>query len=207
MSLAGLFLMFFLLIHLSTNFLMLLGSRDAFDQAVAFLSANPLIKVMEYVLFAGFLIHIIIGALIQLHNYRSRPVKYHVKLKSETATFSRFMFHTGVIIFIFLVIHLINFYFIRLGLVDIPEHANDSHDFYNMAVVLFSNPWYCGIYLLAFVFLGFHLNHAFQSAFQTLGLNHSKYFPAIKVIGSLYALLISIGFALIPLYFLFIYQA
>ncbi len=206
MSLAGIFLMLFLLIHLATNLLMLQG-RDAFDQAVAFLSANPLIKVTEYVLFAGFLIHILLGALIQLHNYRSRPVKYHVRLKSDTAAFSRFMFHTGAIIFIFLVIHLLNFYFIRLGLVPLPEYASDTHDFYSMAVVLFSNPWYSVIYLISFVFLGFHLNHAFQSAFQTLGLNHNKYFPAIKVIGTLYALIVCIGFTLIPLYFMFFYQA
>lgn len=205
MALAGMFLMLFLLMHLTTNLLMLVG-REAFEAAVHFLTTNPIIKVMEYVLFAGFIIHIALGVVIQIRNVRARPVKYKVRLKSETAAFSRFMFHTGVIIFVFLVIHLINFFFIRLGWVPLPDHAKDTHDFFSMAVVLFGNPWYSLLYLVSFVFLGMHLNHAFQSAFQSLGLNHNKYFPAIKVIGTLYALVVSIGFAIIPLYFLFIYQ-
>jgi succinate dehydrogenase / fumarate reductase, cytochrome b subunit len=204
MALAGLFLMLFLVFHLATNLLMLVG-RDAFRQAVDFLTANPLIKVMEYVLFAGFLIHIVLGVIIWVHNTRSRPVKYSVPLKTETAAFSRFMIHTGVIIFIFLVIHLINFYFVKLGLTPVPEVAADSHDFFAMAVEKFQNPWYSGFYILSFVFLGFHLYHAFQSAFQSLGLNHNKYFPAIKVIGAIYSIVIFVGFSIIPLYFLFLY--
>ncbi len=204
MALAGLFLMLFLVFHLATNLLMLVG-REAFEGAVQFLTVNPLVKAMEYVLFAGFLIHIILGVLIWVHNTRSRPVKYHVPLKTETAAFSRFMIHTGVIIFIFLVIHLINFYFVKLGLTPVPEGAADSHDFFSMAVIKFKNPWYSGFYILSFVFLGFHLYHAFQSAFQSLGLNHDKYFPAIKVIGAIYSIIIFIGFSSIPVYFLFLY--
>ncbi len=206
MALAGMFLMIFLIFHLATNLLMLAGDGGkAFSEAVTFLSESPLIKVMEYVLFAGFLIHILLGVILQLHNYRSRPVKYHTRLRSETSTFSRFMFHTGVIIFVFLVIHLINFFFIRLGWVPQPDYAAHKHDFYSVAVVLFKNPWYTAIYLVSFVFLGFHLKHAFQSSFQSLGLNHTKYTPAIKVIGTIYALGISVGFAIIPVYFLFFY--
>jgi succinate dehydrogenase / fumarate reductase cytochrome b subunit len=205
MALAGMFLMLFLLFHLATNLLMLIG-KDAFDGAVAFLTDNPGVKIMEYVLFAGFLIHILLGVIIWWHNRRSRPVKYHVALKTETAAFSRFMIHTGVVIFIFLVIHLINFYFVKLGLVPLPAAAADRHDFFPMAVALFQNPWYSALYILCFVFLGFHLNHAFQSAFQSLGLNHNRYFPAIKVIGTIYALVIFAGFSMIPLYFLFVYQ-
>ncbi len=206
MALAGIFLMLFLIFHLATNLLLLAGDGGkAFGEAVGFLTENPFVKVMEYVLFAGFLIHIILGVILQLHNYRSRPVKYHSALRSETSAFSRFMFHTGVIIFIFLVIHLANFFFIRLGLLPTPDYARDAHDFYSMAVVLFKNPWYSALYIVSFVFLGFHLKHAFQSAFQSLGLNHTRYTPAIQWIGTIYAIAISVGFAIIPVYFLFFY--
>ncbi len=205
MALAGIFLMLFLVSHLATNILMLRGDDgEAFRGAVRFLTENPFIKIMEYVLFAGFLIHIMLGVILQIQNTRARPVKYHTRLKTETSTFSRYMFHTGVIIFIFLVIHLVNFFFVRLGWVPIPEVAEgDRYEFYEMARELFQNPWYSAIYLISFVFLGFHLKHAFQSAFQSLGLNHNKYTPAIKTIGTIYALVISIGFASIPVYFLF----
>ena len=203
LALAGVFLMLFLCTHLLTNLLMLTGDSQAFNAAVEFLSTNPVIKVVEYVLFAGFLIHILFGVIVWVNNSRARPVKYYVAQDSETSYFSKFMIHTGLIIFVFLVIHLVNFYFIRLGLVEVPEYAKDSHDFYSMAEVLFKDPLYVIIYLVSFLFLGFHLKHAFQSAFQTMGLNHDKYFPAIKVIGTIYALVISIGFSIIPVYFLF----
>lgn len=207
MAMAGIFLMLFLISHLLTNLLMLMGDGGkAFDSAVEFLSSNPFIKITEYVLFAGFIIHILLGVVIWIRNQKARPVGYHVALKSETSAFSKFMFHTGVIIFVFLIIHLSNFFFVKLGLVPVPDFADGSHDFYAMAVVLFKNHWYSLIYIISFVFLGFHLKHAFQSAFQSLGLSHSKYTPAIKVIGTIYALIISIGFAIIPLYFLFIHS-
>jgi len=203
LALAGLFLMLFLCTHLLTNLLMLTGDSTAFNRAVEFLSTNPLIKVVEYVLFAAFIIHIIFGVIVWLSNNKARPVKYYVASGSETSYFSKFMIHTGLIIFVFLIIHLVNFYFVKLGLVAVPDYASDSHDFYAMAVVLFKEPLYSLIYVVCFIFLGFHLKHAFQSAFQTLGLNHDKYFPVIKVIGTIYALVISIGFSIIPVYFYF----
>lgn len=206
MALAGLFLMLFLCTHLLTNLLMLTGDSQSFDKAVGFLTTNPLVKIMEYGLFAGFIVHILLGVILWVRNNRARPVAYHVPLKSETSAFSKFMFHTGVIIFVFLVIHLVNFFFVRLGLAPVPDYARDSHDFYSMAVVLFKNPWYSAIYLISFVFLGFHLKHAFQSAFQSLGVNHPKYTPAIKAIGTIYAIAISVGYAIIPVYFLFIHS-
>ena len=207
MALAGIFLMLFLVSHLLTNLLMLAGDGGkAFDRAVELLG-HPAVKIVEYLLFAGFLIHIVLGVVLQLINYSARPVKYKKAPRTETSTFSRYMFHTGVIIFIFLVVHLINFFFVRLGWAPLPEYAAHSHDFRPMAVVLFQNPWYSGFYVVCMLFLGFHLKHAFQSAFQSLGLNHTKYTPAIKIIGTLYAIFISVGFAIIPVYFLFFYSS
>jgi succinate dehydrogenase/fumarate reductase cytochrome b subunit (b558 family) len=76
-------------------------------------------------------------------------------------------------------------------------------DFYVMARQLFKNIWAVIAYVIFMIALGFHMIHAFQSAFQTLGLAHSKYTPAIKAIGTLFAIGVSVGFAIIPLYFYF----
>jgi succinate dehydrogenase / fumarate reductase, cytochrome b subunit len=207
MAAAGAFLMLFLVSHLATNLLLLAGDGGAqFDKAVEFLLTNPAIKIMEYVLFAGFIIHIIIGVIIELHNRRSRPVGYKVALKSETSAFSRFMIHSGIIIFIFLLIHLYHFFFVKLGFVPLYGGAETGHDFYPMVVYTFQNPVFSIIYIISFVFLGFHLKHAFQSAFQSFGLNHDKYTPVIKVVGTIYAVVIAVGFSIIPLYFLFLYN-
>lgn len=206
-ALAGLFLITFLAVHLTTNLLMLNSDEGAaFRKAVDFLGTNPLIKVMEIVLFAGFIIHIFLAAYVTISNWKARPVGYKVAQKSNTYFMSKYMFHTGVIVFIFLVLHLWHFFAIKMGWAPQHEIMDSKHDFYPLAVHLFQQPLFSAFYLISFIFLGFHLSHALQSGFQTLGLNHNKYTPAVKMISTLYAIIISVGFAVIPVYFLFIYQ-
>jgi succinate dehydrogenase / fumarate reductase, cytochrome b subunit len=203
MALAGLFLISFLVVHLSINLLMLRSDGGVlFTEAVHFMTTNPLIKIFEVVLFGGFFIHIIFGIILQVVNWMARPNRYKVEGFSHTSFFSKYMIHTGAIIFIFLAIHFTNFYFVKLGFVDPPAGVG-RHDFYMMAQLLFSSDFYSILYIVLMVFLGFHLQHAFQSAFQTLGLTHSKYTPVIKAIGTLYAIAVPAGFAIIPVYFMF----
>ncbi len=201
----GLFLALFLLVHLTINLLLLAGDDgELFTAASGFMTSNIFVKIFEYVLFGGFLIHIIIGIIITLKNWASRPVRYHVVNKSHTEFFSKYMIYTGAIIFIFLILHFMHFFFIKAGLVQ-PPAGIEQHDFYQMAILLFQNKLYSFIYIAFFIFLGFHLNHAIQSGFQTLGLNHNKYNKVVKVVSTIYAVIISCGFSIIPLYFMFFF--
>jgi succinate dehydrogenase / fumarate reductase cytochrome b subunit len=50
------------------------------------------------------------------------------------------------------------------------------------------------------VVIAYHLYHGFQSAFQTLGINHHKYSPLIRTVGKIYAIVIPLAFAFIPVY-------
>jgi len=204
MALAGLFLITFLVIHLAIN-LLLLNNDDgaAYSVAVEFMTTNPLIKIMEIFLFGGFAIHIIIGVTIQIQNWMARPVRYKVEGFSHLSFFSKYMIHTGAIIFIFLSVHFFNFYFVKLGWVN-PPAGISQHDFYQMATLLFADKFYAILYVVLMIFLGFHLHHAFQSAFQTLGLNHTKYTPFIKAVSTIYSIVVPLGFASIPLFFMFI---
>lgn len=203
MAVAGLFLISFLMVHLGINLLMLRSDNGAmFMEAVHFMTTNPLIKIFEVVLFGGFAIHIIFGVILQIYNWIARPNRYKVEGFSQTSFFSKYMIHTGAIIFIFLSIHFTNFYFVKLGLVDPPAGVK-PHDFYTMAQLLFASDFYSVLYIVLMVFLGFHLQHAFQSAFQTLGLVHGKYTPFIKAVGTFYAIVVPAGFAVIPVYFMF----
>jgi len=210
MAIAGLFLAVFLIVHLGINLfiLPLIGNHvEIFEAAVHFMTSNPIIKVFEIVLFGGFIIHILYGAILQIQNWIARPVRYKKEGFSHTSFFSKYMIHTGIVVFIFLVIHFINFYFVKLGWTAAPEGPmilSTNHDFYYMAINLFSNTWYSILYIVLIIILGFHLNHAFQSAFQSLGLNHSKYTPFIKAVGTIYSILIPLGFIAIPVYFLFV---
>jgi len=203
MALAGLFLVTFLCVHLGINLMLLKndGGR-AFTAAATFMGTNALIKVFEIVLFAGFLLHILFGLLVSGQNRGARPTSYAVNNSSDTSPFSKYMFHTGIIVFIFLVLHFIDFYFIKIGLVA-PPPGIAAHDFYSRTLLLFSTPWYSVLYIFCFIALGIHLNHAIQSAFQTLGWNHGKYMDAVKILGSAYSFFIAAGFSLVPIFILF----
>ncbi len=207
MGIAGLFLMSFLVVHLGINLLMLKSDNGlAFSEAVHFMTSSLFIKVFEIVLFAAFIIHMFIGAMLKIRNWMNRPVRYKVCCRSDTSFFSKYMIWTGLIIVTFLIIHFMNFYFVKLGWVDKPDVAKDVHDFYPMAVALFSKPLYSWIYIILIAGLGLHLYHAFQSFFQTIGFHHSKYFGWIKAIGAVYAICISAGFITIPVYFMFFFN-
>jgi len=194
MALAGLFLLLFLPVHLIINLMLLKSDPEPFNNAAHFMATFPLVKVVEILLFLAILVHITYGLILQVHNWLSRPVRYAVRNKSETSAFSRFMIWTGGSVLIFLVIHFFNFYFIKLGIVE-----GDPENFYAVTYQLFAEPGYEVLYWVCFLILGFHLYHALQSAFQTLGLSNDFWTPVIKVISLVYAIAIPAGFAIIPL--------
>jgi succinate dehydrogenase / fumarate reductase cytochrome b subunit len=194
MALAGLFLLLFLPVHLYINLLLLKTDPAQFNGAAHFMATFPPVKVVELLLFLTILVHITYGIIIQVQNWLSRPVGYAVRNKSETSAFSKFMIWTGGSILVFLMIHFFNFYFIKLGLVD-----GNPEDFYSVAYQLFAIPGYVIFYWVCFILLGFHLYHALQSAFQTLGLKNEFWTPVIRVLSLVYSIVLPMGFASIPL--------
>ncbi len=207
MSILGLFLAVFLLVHLTINLMLLLPDQgEAFRAAAEFMGTNPFIMVFEYVLFAAFFVHILLGIILWFQNNQARPVAYAKANVSETSFFSKYMIHTGIILLIFLILHFVHFYFAKIGLVTPGAtymfEGHEHPDFYTMAIALLKQPMYAVIYIISFLALGFHLNHAIQSGFQSLGLEHSKYTPFVKKMSTVYALIIAVGFSIIPIYFL-----
>lgn len=201
MAVTGSFLLIFLIIHLIGNITLFFGANAFNDYVSALDTVKPLIRVVEVVLLAGFIIHILNGIKLWLENKRARGVTYKVNGAKENSTvFSRTMAVTGSIIFIFLVSHLATFFW-RFNVHD-PLGFATHHQYYDVVVYFFNMWWYSILYVIAMIFLGYHLNHGFQSAFQTFGWNHNRYFPTIKRIGMIYAIIMALGFASMPLYFL-----
>jgi succinate dehydrogenase / fumarate reductase, cytochrome b subunit len=194
MALAGLFLITFLPLHLIINLMLLKQDPAPFNTAAHFMATFPLIKIMEIVLMAAILIHISWGVMLQIQNWFARPVGYVRTNKSEVSFFSKFMIWTGTTVFTFLVLHFFNFYFMKLGIV-----KGNPEDFYSVAHNLFKVSAYDFIYLTCFGLLGFHLYHAFYSAFQTLGLNHRIWSPVVRIVALIYAVIIPAGFAFISI--------
>lgn len=208
MALAGLFLITFLFVHLGINITVLIPGnettqdREIFNRAAHFMGTFPLIKVFEVILFGGFIIHILYGLILQIQNWMARPTRYKVEGWSHTSPFSKFMIHTGIIVLIFLVIHMADFYVKAkfLGEVDdVVYNGETYHDLGALIILKFQHAGFVIGYIIAFILLGFHLHHAFQSGFQSLGLNHSKYTPFLKGLSTVISIIIPVGFTIIPL--------
>jgi succinate dehydrogenase / fumarate reductase cytochrome b subunit len=204
MSLTGLFLIIFLVVHLAGNFQLLADDGGlAFNAYAKFMTSNPLIKFTSYGLYAFILIHIIMSIALVAKNKAARPVGYDkVKGSANSSFSSRNMGILGFIIFVFLVIHLRNFWY-EMHWGSIPMDEAGNKDLYAVVNAAFSEWWYVAIYVVCMVGLAFHLSHGFSSAFQTLGINHKKYTPFIKKLGIVYAILIPAAFASIPLIMFF----
>jgi succinate dehydrogenase / fumarate reductase cytochrome b subunit len=204
MAVTGSFLLIFLIIHLIGNITLFFGA-DTFNGYVSALDViKPLIRVIEIVLLTAFILHIFNGVRLWIENRNARGITYKVKGSSENSNlFSRTMFLSGSIVFIFLVSHLGTFFW-RFNVHD-PMGLAEIHEYFDIVVYFFSIWWYVLLYVIAMALLGFHLNHGFQSAFQTFGWNHNKYTPFIKKLGTLYAIIMAAGFASMPIYFFFFY--
>ncbi|MFW5831913.1 MAG: succinate dehydrogenase cytochrome b subunit [Prolixibacteraceae bacterium] len=209
MSVSGLFLVLFLAVHLTVNLLLIFDdSGNLYNEASHFMITNPFIKVMEPLLGLGFMIHIVWSFILEYHYWKARPVKYKVKNASANSTwYARNMFVLGLLVLVFLVIHIIDFFWIirfkseEMNTVLIGAYEMD--DTYSLVANLFiNNIYYDIIYIAGAVLLGFHLAHGFWSAFQTLGLNNKYWMKRLQLIGKIYAIIIAVGFSIIPLYFL-----
>ncbi|MBI1307967.1 MAG: succinate dehydrogenase [Bacteroidetes bacterium] len=197
MALSGLFLISFLALHLTINLFTLI-SADLFNEASHFMATNWIIQLMQYVLAIGFVLHIAMGIQLTLQNKKARPSAYAMnKAAANSGWSSRNMIVTGLLVLFFLIVHLKNYFWV-LKFGDMPYSSD-----YELVVKLFENPLYTLLYVFAFVLLGFHLDHGFQSAFQSVGINHSKYTPAIKWLGRAFAVVVTLGFSLISLFFYF----
>lgn len=197
MGLTGFFLGSFLVVHLTINlFLFKQDTGQTFDAYSEFMATYPLIRPLEWVLFGGFLLHAFVGGWLWITNRQVRPRRYEVNRASENSTLaSRIAFWTGAFVMVFLVVH-INTFFVQSRFID------TSIPMYERVRAAFKNPAYDAFYLVALVFLGYHLKHGFQSAFQTFGIRPKKYQRLIDALAVVFWLLIPIGFAAMPLYFL-----
>ena len=209
MSLTGLFLVLFLVVHLVGNLSLLLNDGGkSFNLYADFMVHNPFIKATSYGLYFFILLHAVQGILLKIKNNKARGSKYGAKNKSSVGFASNNMALLGILIFAFLCIHMGDFWFKMkfseaFGGEGIPPVNIDGEmvkDIYSKVVFSFSQLWIVIVYLIGLVALFFHLWHGFESAFQTLGWNHKKYTPIIKAIGKGYSILIPLGFAVLPLY-------
>ena len=297
-ALLGGFLLVFLLFHATANLFILRHDGGEWYSAFChFMGTNWIVRAFEIVLLGVIALHILLTLWLALTNRLARPVRYHQAQKSKTHTTSKLMVWTGVLIFVCLILHFTDFYFVKLGwvkgeymvktermqseeimglvqysqqmgmspeelidelennammyadengdatevenyisgmrdqlaVIDIVQRAqmegnisadgqwirhltyderqtlkkvlpesDPEPDFYYMARSKFGSLYLVVMYLLFFMVVFFHLRHAFPSAFQTLGLNNYKYNNIIEILGRIYAWVVCLMFAVVP---------
>ncbi len=197
MGITGLFLISFLVVHCGLNALIFVNDGGhLFNEGAEFMAHNWLIRAMEVVLMLGFALHIYKGFALTLQNNSKRPVKYAVSNANRSKWYSRSMGLLGTLLLIFLITHLSDFW-VTSRFTD--KITGGETTLFDEMKVSFSNPLIVILYVLAMVSLAYHLLHGFQSAFQTLGLNHPRYTPLIKATGTIFSIVVPFVFALMPI--------
>ncbi len=208
MSVTGLFLCSFLVVHLLGNLQLFKDDGgEAFNLYSDFMAHNGIIRVMEIVLALGFIFHIYDAVVLTRRNQAARPIDYANNHPEENSSWSsRNMGLLGTVILVFLIIHLWNFFIpTKFGGLEGVVIENVSYEnLYLKVLQSFQVWWYVLIYVISMIALAYHLIHGFQSAFQTLGLNHKKYTPFIQMFGYGFSVIVCLAFAAIPLYFFFL---
>ena len=204
MALSALFLIIFLIIHLAVNVTSLF-SAEVFNDLSHFMGTNPLIQfAMQPVLIFGVVFHFVMGFILEIRNKKARNVKYAKFNGAASASWmSRNMAYSGAAILAFIVLHFIDFWIPELNtkyvLGDMSGMHNGEFRYFEELQHKFVPIWRVCAYVVAFIFLGLHLAHGFQSAFQSMGFNN-KYSKFVNSLGKWYSILIPLGFIIIALF-------
>lgn len=217
MSLSGLFLILFLLIHLTINSFLLLDGVFGFEEGqmfnagAHFMGTFPLIKIIEPILALGFLIHIVYSLMLSYQNMKARGSdRYASGNKTKGVEWSaqkQNMLILGIVMAAFLVVHVANF-FIKIKFTgdDLLTHVEfpyigtgmvEGENSYALVHEAFQHLWIVVVYIIGFVALGFHLSHGFWSAFQTIGWSNEIWLKRLKVIAKILAWFFTLGFTVI----------
>lgn len=201
MGLTGIFLILFLIIHVSLN--ATIWANDGgkmFTAGAHFMGSTVVPRILEVGLVAGFLLHIIQGLMLEFQNMSKRKKGYAVAMGSKGSKwYSRSMGLLGTLVLFFLIIHVSHFW--------IPNRTSqgwllgEEIDLYEKMKTVFQNVWVVVFYIAGCISLAWHLVHGFQSAFRTIGVSNEKYLKMLNVIGIGFSIIVPLAFALMPLSF------
>jgi succinate dehydrogenase / fumarate reductase cytochrome b subunit len=204
MAVTGLGLCGFLVVHLAGNLLLYAGPEKYDQYADSIHAQEALLAVAEVGLLVLFVGHIWLAFTTNRENIAAREIPYAMRQSKRppsalAAPASSMMYATGIVVLLFLLLHLSDFrfneYVIKLG---VRQHGGETH--FARAVNILHDPLSAVVYVLGSCVLGYHVLHGFQSAFHTLGINHPKYTPFIKFLGVLFAITVALGFGSFPLW-------
>lgn len=193
--------------HLVGNLQLLYTDPTPFNKYAHFLtSLGGLLYFVESVLVISLLLHFLYAIKVTLENRKARPDKYEVhrsaKGVSKRGISTASMIYTGLLLFIFLIIHINNFKYGTFYTTMID--GKEVRDLYKTVYEYYSSPLNVFYYVAMMILLGTHLSHGFWSAFQSLGISGKRFTPFIYSAGTVVAVILAIGFVFIPVYIYYI---
>ena len=205
MAITGLALFAFVVVHMLGNLQIFLGP-EFINEYGHFLQTKPeLVWAARIGLLLMVILHIWAAIKLSAENRAARPTSYGNLKPVGSSYASRTMLVSGLVIFTFVVYHLLHFTVQTEGInfanTDFKtlEDAKQRHDIYNMMVIGFSNPIVSIFYIVSMALLSLHLSHGVSSMFQSLGLKNRKYGKAIDRLALVAAVVLIIGYSAIPI--------
>lgn len=212
MALTGFFLVTFLIVHvglnscifydLNTRFTNPNDNGEMFNKAAHFMGSTIVTRLLEIVLFIGFIVHIVQGYAVEIKNRSKRKKGYQKDLGSRGSTwYSRSMAILGTLIFLYLIMHVAQFWVPSriTGLEEVTYDGKQYHDLFGRMYDTFQSPLIVGLYLVGVISLAYHLAHGFTGAFRTMGVHNRKYLTMLKGLGYGFTIIVCVLFALMPL--------
>ena len=206
MAVTGLFLCSFLVVHLLGNVALFLPEGEAqlrFNAYARLLAELPGIGVAAALTYAAIVLHAVLAALLTRDNLRaagSRPLGGN---PSTSPWYSRSMGILGVVLLVFLVVHLRDFWYpFKFG-DGIGVDANGERDLYSIVAASFASPGYVALYTGAMAALGLHLYRGVYHGLRSLGLYAPAWAGRARRLSQAFALVVAIGFAAMPLFVFF----
>lgn len=200
MGFTGIFLILFLIVHAGLNACIWAGDNgEMFTKGAHFMGSNWVPRILELGLFAGLILHIVQGLMLELANRSKRSVAYAVGYSKGSKWYSRSMGLLGTLILLFLILHLYHFW--------LPNRANQGFllgeeiNLFEKMRLEFSVLWVVIVYVLGCISLGYHLAHGFQSAFRTIGVHNKRYNTMLISLGYGFSIIIALLFAMMPVSF------
>ncbi|MDR3713914.1 MAG: succinate dehydrogenase cytochrome b subunit [Puia sp.] len=204
MGLTGIFLIAFLIVHVGLNAcIWAMDGGQMFNVAAHFMGSTVVMRILEIGLFVFFVLHIVQAYTLEVQNRRKRSVGYAVPMgNSGSKWYSRYMGWLGTLILLFLIVHLRNFWIPSrfLDMNEVTYNGVEMHDLFGLMKDTFAgNTWLVALYVLGCISLAYHLMHGFQSAFRSLGVFNSRYLHLINALGLGFAIIVPLGFAMMPI--------
>ncbi len=200
MAFTGIFLILFLIVHAGLNACIWANDGgEMFNKGAHFMGANWVPRLLEIGLFAGLILHIIQGLMLEFSNRGKKAIGYAVSYSKGSKWYSRSMGLLGTLVLLFLVLHLYHFW--------LPNRSHQGFllgeeiNLYEKMKLEFSELWVVIVYAVGCLSLGYHLAHGFQSAFRTLGMHNKRYNVLITSIGYGFSIFIPLAFAMMPVSF------